>query len=434
MHTCFKQLTSILILFSLILPLASFPAPTNIALGADEAAVEQLRQNIATKNAQIEAINREIKFLDSQIQTTAAQGQSLKGAISTLEGSRAKLLKEIEATQGKVAAANLTIEQLGIEIKNKEQMIVDSKRALADALKQMNQNENISLAESVLAHNRVSEIWNEIERLTRFQTGVQAAMVEIEDHKIELTQKKSQNEAQKQNLIGFKTELEDKKEIVEINKTEKSKLLSQTQSKEAEYKRQLAEKKRLADAFQAEINSYEQELKLIIDPTSYPSSGAGILKWPLANVRITQEFGDTAFSRTTNAYKGKGHNGVDFAASVGTNVMSALDGTVMGTGNTDAVPGCYSYGKWVMIKHDNGLATLYAHLSLIKVTQGQRVKTGEVIGYSGNTGYSTGPHLHFGVYASQGVKIVQYTNSINCKNAIIPVADIRAYLNPLVYL
>lgn len=416
-----------------ILLILSFLACSTYIQAADESTIEELRRNIEAKNAQVAAINAEIKLLDSQIQTTSVQGQSLKGAISTLETSRAKLLKEIEATQSKVSSANLTIEQLGFEINNNQKKIDISRLALADAIRNMSRAEDFSLAEAVLSNNNVSDVWNEIEMLSRFQLGVRQNMAEVEELKQQLTQKKAENEKQKQNLLGFKSELEDKKKIVDINKTEKAKLLSETQSKEAAYKKQLEEKKRLADAFLSEINSYEQQLKLIIDPTSYPSSGTGILKWPVDNVYITQNFGDTAFSRT-NAYNGKGHNGIDFRASVGTNIKSALSGTVEGVGNTDTVPGCYSYGKWILVRHDNGLSTLYAHLSLIKVTVGQRVSTGEVIGYSGNTGYSTGPHLHFGVYASQGVKIVKYENSINCKNAIIPAADIRAYLNPLLYL
>jgi murein DD-endopeptidase MepM/ murein hydrolase activator NlpD len=107
---------------------------------------------------------------------------------------------------------------------------------------------------------------------------------------------------------------------------------------------------------------------------------------------------------------------------------------VVGVSNTDLVPGCYSFGKWVMVKHPNGLSTLYAHLSLQTVSVGQKVGTGELIGYSGNTGYTTGPHLHFGVYATQGVQITLFKNSLHCKGATIPLATLDAYLNPLSYL
>ncbi|MEK9183687.1 MAG: M23 family metallopeptidase, partial [Patescibacteria group bacterium] len=111
-----------------------------------------------------------------------------------------------------------------------------------------------------------------------------------------------------------------------------------------------------------------------------------------------------------------------------------LSGVVEDIGNTDTIKGCYSYGKWALIRHSNGLSTLYAHLSLIKVKKGQNVAMGETVGYSGSTGYATGPHLHFTVYATQGVKVIKFENSVNCRNAVIPVADKKAYLNPLSYL
>ena len=88
---------------------------------------------------------------------------------------------------------------------------------------------------------------------------------------------------------------------------------------------------------------------------------------------------------------------ISFGASIGTPIKAALSGTVLGTGNTDSIKGCYSFGKWVMVKHNNGLNTMYAHLSQISVSSGQSVSTGQVLGYSGETGYATGPHLHFEV-------------------------------------
>ena len=91
-----------------------------------------------------------------------------------------------------------------------------------------------------------------------------------------------------------------------------------------------------------------------------------------------------------------------------------------------------------MIKHNNGINTLYSHLSTIDVGKGQQVGTGQTIGLSGMTGYATGPHLHFGVYASEGTQIMtlgQFRNATGgCANAKMPVATLNAYLNPMSYL
>jgi murein DD-endopeptidase MepM/ murein hydrolase activator NlpD len=89
-----------------------------------------------------------------------------------------------------------------------------------------------------------------------------------------------------------------------------------------------------------------------------------------------------------------GHNGIDLGASVGTTVLAAANGKVIVARSSGYNGG---YGEMVIITHDNGTQTVYAHLSEVDVTPGQGVVQGEKIGESGNTGRSTGPHLHFEV-------------------------------------
>ncbi|WP_320774470.1 M23 family metallopeptidase, partial [Streptomyces sp. CRN 30] len=90
------------------------------------------------------------------------------------------------------------------------------------------------------------------------------------------------------------------------------------------------------------------------------------------------------------------HSGQDFAVSSGTSVLAAHGGTVVKAGGNGAGDGP-AYGYAVVIKHDNGTYTQYAHLSRIDVKIGQTVGTGEHIALSGSTGNSSGPHLHFEV-------------------------------------
>jgi murein DD-endopeptidase MepM/ murein hydrolase activator NlpD len=118
---------------------------------------------------------------------------------------------------------------------------------------------------------------------------------------------------------------------------------------------------------------------------------------------------------------------------VGTPIYAVADGVVEGVGDTDKTCPKASFGKWVFIRHTNGLATAYGHLSLIKATEGQKVKAGDLIAYSGNTGHSTGPHLHLTVYASNGVA-ERASASCKGKNYRMPIAPTNAYLDPLLYL
>lgn len=124
------------------------------------------------------------------------------------------------------------------------------------------------------------------------------------------------------------------------------------------------------------------------------SNGERLFHWPLAAHIITAGW---YYS------DGKLHRAIDLRAAVGTPVYAAEDGTVdwVQAWGGRSTSGDQSYGNLVRIRHAdyNGgkLQTLYAHLKESKVKYGQAVKEGELIGYSGNTGNSTGPHLHFEV-------------------------------------
>ena len=190
-------------------------------------------------------------------------------------------------------------------------------------------------------------------------------------------------------LANYKSDLFDQKFVLDINRNDKNTLLVITKNKESNYEKLLDEKVEARKTFEKELLDLESQLQIEIDPNKIPPAGKGVLAWPLDSIKITQYFGNTEFARA-GGYNGQGHNGVDFRASSGTKVKTALTGTVEAVGNTDAMKGCYSYGKYALVRHNNGLSTLYAHLSYIKVNKGDTVITGDTIGYSGKTGYSTG--------------------------------------------
>jgi murein DD-endopeptidase MepM/ murein hydrolase activator NlpD len=407
-----------------------FAAPSHA-----QESVDELRRKIQERTDALQKIEQEISQYRQQITTTSAEARTLKSAVDNLTLTEQKLRKDITAMESRIDITGLNIQKLGQEISITEGKIDLTKNAIARSLRDIASNEGTTLTEIVLNQGSIADAWNKVEEQRSFQNQVRIKTNELSDYKLELIATKAQREGQKKSLEQLKVELDDRKKLVNQNKAEKSTLLSQTKNKEAEYQRMLADSLRRKEAFEREIREIESAIKIQIDPSSIPKFGSGVLKPPLPDMFITQEFGDTAFSRANAlVYNGRGHNGVDFRAAPGTNVMAALNGTVAGTGDTDL--GCprASYGKWVLITHPNGLSTLYAHLSSIKVAAGQAVTTGQTIGYSGNTGYSTGPHLHFTVYATQGVKIITRP-SVSCgRNMTLPVADLKAYLNPLSYL
>lgn len=124
-----------------------------------------------------------------------------------------------------------------------------------------------------------------------------------------------------------------------------------------------------------------------------PQRNRHIFDWPVLEARMTRGFLPRGSKRRRNS---RPHKGIDLAATRGTAVMASHDGLVLYTGKEFR-----GYGKMVMIEKD-GWATLYGHLDKIVVYEGQRVKQGDVIGALGNTGRSSGPHLHFEIRKADG--------------------------------
>ena len=133
--------------------------------------------------------------------------------------------------------------------------------------------------------------------------------------------------------------------------------------------------------------------------------GTGIFAWPLPqSFTITSPFG---YRKDPFTGEVTYHSGTDIAAPAGTPILAAADGTVTIANGTDPWGG--SYGYYIKLDHGEGVETLYAHCLAIAVTEGQQVRQGEVIGYVGSTGNSTGNHLHFEMRdAGQQIDAMKY--------------------------
>ena len=133
------------------------------------------------------------------------------------------------------------------------------------------------------------------------------------------------------------------------------------------------------------INADQEMLKTsIVNKNDTKNVNDFVLKKPVKGGITTSGFGDT-ISRTAS------HNGHDWAVNIGTKVRAAAEGVV------ELAYFSESYGYNILINHNNGFKTRYAHLSEVKVSKGEKVEQSQVIALSGSTGFSTGPHLHFEV-------------------------------------
>ncbi len=394
-----------------------------------------LQSKIDQRSADIKSLEKEILQYEGQINTLASQADSLNSIIKSLDLTKKKLTAQIKLTEDKIATAKVSIQKLDSQISDTEQTVSSDKRSVSSAFAILNQNSDKSLPEIILSHDSISSSLDSLNKLGILSANLLDDISSLNKTKMTLNYNKTAKEKAKSDLTTLRTQLNDQQSAIASAESEKNQLLADTKQSQSAYQKILDQKMALKNAFEQEMQSYEQSLHLTVARTQIPHAESGVLSYPVDVVRITQYFGNTDFSTANpQIYNGKGHTGVDFGVSIGTPVKAALTGQVVGVGNTDLYRGCESYGKWIMIKHNDGLSTLYAHLSVQDVSIGDTVSTGSIIGLSGNTGYSTGPHLHFGVYATAGVAITKFVNSRNCKGATIPLADFSAYLNPLSYL
>lgn len=310
---------------------------------------------------------------------------------------------------------------------------------MSEIIRRAYKTDNDSMIEVLLTHEHLSEFWNTLETLDTVKASLNVRVDNLKDLQTTLEEKRGETAERRGELVDLKSQYSDQSTVLANNKAERSELLTATKNEESNYQKLLKQKQAAREQIVKEMRDFEAKLTFILNPNSIPAAGTAVFQWPLKNIVITQLFGGTEFAkRNASAYGGRAyHPGVDFGVPSGSQIFAPLAGTVRAIGNTDAVPGCYSWGKWTLIDHANGLSTLYAHQSVQSVVPGQRVATGEVIGYSGNTGFSTGPHLHFTVYAKEGVSVRAF-NEIkavtSCGSATTPVAATEAYLDPMLYL
>jgi murein DD-endopeptidase MepM/ murein hydrolase activator NlpD len=412
-------------------------ATSTLASASGNTAAEDLQKKIDEHQQNIKVIDQEIAQYQKQLDTVSKQKSTLQNKLSQITLSIKKTSAVISSTQNKIGSTQLEIQQLSGDISDTENTIDRDRSGLGESLRRLNEIESRPLAVSVLSSDNLTAAWNDVDVSQTLQSAVNMRIDSLNSEKQLLSNQKSSTETKQNQLQVQKKQLVSQQGSLAATKQTQSEILTQTKAQEANFQNIIAQKQAARSAFESALSDLNSKLQYTVKQSQITTAGVGVLQWPLDNILITQYFGNTAFANS-GAYSGKGHNGMDFAASIGTPIHAPLDGVVLGTGNTDSARGCYSFGKWVLLKHANGLDTMYGHLSKIIVSQGQTVQTGDLLGYSGETGYATGPHLHFGVYVSSATQIMKLGDatkqSTPCAGVSMPVAPLSGYLNPLNYL
>ncbi len=402
--------------------------------------VTELQNSISQKSQERAGLEAQADQIRAELAEISSEKNSISKEISVINAERKGLENQLAQTQNSIDTIDLEIQESENLIQTHNKNIDVHVETIQKNLRTLHAEQNLSYLEFLLSSKNISDFFKKSDDAHRFQIPLWKATDRLIETKRQLRIESEELALEQDVLLVEQEKLDDQKSIVAEQEQAKQFVFDQTETKEIEYQKNLIQTLANIATLQAEIRDFESKLDFALNPNTLPEKGSQILAWPLDRVFITQRFGKTVSSE--RLYVSGSHSGADFGASTGTPVYAVADGIVKGVGNTDDTCWRTSFGKWVFIEHDDiGLSTTYGHLSKWKVEEGQRVKKGDIIAYSGNTGHSTGPHLHLTVYATKGVdgqEGVRITNraSTTCPGNTyrMPLAPTAAYLDPLAYL
>jgi len=388
-----------------------------------------LQDQLAAKQKQLAAINAQLQAAKANLNTTHAQRLTLQSEVAQIEGNINSLNLQIQADNINAQKLQLELQQLSNNQQDIASSITLKQSAIQELMKDIQKADttNGNLFALFLRSGTLADAVFQANTVRSMQGQLTSDIGALRDLHTQYDQEIQASTAKKNDVIANAADLQNKVAIVQDQKSQKANLLATTKGQESVFQKQLSDLQQQQQQIASDIEALDAILRTKINPSTLPALGAGVLMVPIAGdgkSDITQGYGSTSFAK--NGYAGHWHNGVDFAASIGTPVLAADDGVVSGVGNNDLYCPKGAYGKFITIDHTNGLTTLYGHLSKQLVKKGDIVKRGQVIGYSGQTGYATGPHLHFTVYA-------QSTFYIGASKSCGPL-PFGGDLNPMGYL
>lgn len=427
-----------------------------MAFPARAMTIQELQKGIEQKNVEIQKLQEAKRKYQQELQKNKQKSTTLKQEIANIDNAIRDLSTSIALTERQIERTRLQIQQLGMEISRKDASIAKVKKGLASVLNAFARQEQEPKIYTFLKGDSLSHFFKVLSEATLLEKNMLATLGDLHQLRTARAAEKFESEEKKAELEGLENNLTVQKQGQVVAKSDRSNLLAITKNEEKKYQELIKEQEEKEAQLQNEIADYERQIKVTLNASLLPTRGHGVLGYPLPETMletctsslvadqkncVTQYFGYTPFA-ASGAYSGKGHNGIDFRALVGTPVVATEDGTIAVIGDTDVECPRASYGKWILLKHGNNLSSIYGHLSHINVVGGQTVRRGEQIGLSGRSGYATGPHLHLTVAITQAVQVSSFPANTCGKRRNItlpvvgsdPVSGISGYLNPLNYL
>lgn len=350
---------------------------------------------IAVTQSDVNAAKDKLNQATKQQKAVTAEKDSVLNEIEDLEVQISEYESELATLNTKISNLEKQITDKEKEVKKLQKDFEEKQQLLTDRLVAIYEEGQVNFLDVLLS---AESVWDYISMPTRIQELTEAdnaQMEKVEKQRVEVEKAKKELEEQNIELKDAKKTAETKQKQLKVVKADKETKVANLTAEQKKLQTQISN-------YNKEIDKMEKEIAAAAAAANANSGGqyvgnfSGTLSWPLSKTSpgynyITSYYGNRAIPV---AGATSDHRAIDIGVPSGTPVYSAGDGYVVISSSNGA------RGIYVMIKHANNLYTLYQHLSSSAVSQGQTVKRGQLIAYSGNTGISSGPHLHLEVRTS----------------------------------
>lgn len=341
--------------------------------------------------------------IEDQINNIKKEKEETKKKVENAKKEEELYIKQVNDVENGLLASLSELEELNAKLKETKSNIVDLTFSISIKEKELKTIENEIDTRSEILNKRAAEIYKRGNRnildvvlkaddfLDFFTRIKMLTSIVKEDIKIinEIKERKILLIESKKNILKMQEE-----ELMQKNDLEK--LISEEENKKSEIEIIYKKKKDLLTAATAnkealitmenQLEQREKEIGKVLESYNYGSAPSGKLLWPVFG-KISSGFGN----RRSSSGRYRFHAGIDIYAKTGSPIYAAETGQIIKAEYNGG------YGYSILIYHGGNFATFYAHLSGFAVSVGQYVQKGQLIGYVGTTGYTTGPHLHFEV-------------------------------------
>ena len=333
----------------------------------------------------ISELNEQKEQAENERQQVTQQRESAEDELDNINAQIASIESELFTLQTQLNELNSSISQKEQEITEKQAELDHKEELLKTRMVAMYKGGGTTYLDVLLGSSNYIEMYTKYNAIQTIAEKDTELINEVSQQKTDIENEKQELESSKAEVENIKKQTDAKNAELKAAKVSKQNTVSQLSAEEQELQKKI-------DEFEAAIDRAQQEIANATNGTSgYEGSfSGGMFEWPISYSynRITSIFGNRT---APTAGASTNHGAIDIGVSY-VPVYAPANGKVI---MAQWVSG---YGNYIMIDHGGGYYTAFGHLSQFTVSVGTVVSTGQQIAVSGNTGISTGPHLHYEVY------------------------------------